>query len=107
MNIARELNRSQKTLERALGNPTFTWFDGTYPCTTTAATASKNLNAGGFSPDADLILFVRAELFDPADQPESKEKLTYRAKLYRIEEVVTLPGDGLLKLVCMDANRKA
>jgi len=107
MNIARELNRSQKSLEKALGSPTFTWFDGVYPCTTTSATKSKDLNPGGFTPDADLILFVRADLFAADAQPEPKQKLTYRGTLYRISEVVTLPGDGLLKLACMDSNHKA
>lgn len=107
MGIARDINRSQKELERALGKPTFTWYDSTYPCTTTSATKTKDLTPGGFSPDADLILFVRAELFAADDLPEPKEKLTYRANVFRIADVVTLPGDGLLKLVCMDANRKA
>lgn len=106
MNIARELSRSQKSLERALGNPTFTWNETPYPCTTTAATKSKLLTPGGFTPEADLILFVRAELFAPDNRPEPKEKITYQGTVYRLDEVVTLPGDGLLKLVGMEANRK-
>jgi hypothetical protein len=107
MSIARNLNRSQKDLERALGRPTFTWNDGTYACTATSASKSKDLTPGGFTPEADLNLFVRAELFPSDGQPQPKDKLTYRGNLYRISEVVTLPGDGLLKLVCMDSNRKA
>ncbi len=107
MGIARDINRSQKHLERALGRPSFTWKEGAYACTATSASKSKDLTPGGFSPDADLNLFVRAELFPADGQPQPKDKLTYRDNLYRIAEVVTLPGDGLLKLVCMDANRKA
>lgn len=107
MSIARELNRSQKSLERDLGKPTFTWYDGTYVCSTTSSTKTKDLTPGGFTPDADLVLYVRAELFAADDQPQPKDKLTYKGTLYRIADVVTLPGDGLLKLVCMDANHKS
>ena len=105
MSIATDLNRSQKSLERSLGNPSFSWNGTDYPCTTTSATKTKDLTPGGFSPDTDINLFVRAELF--SSQPQPKDKLTYKDTLYRISEVVTLPGDSVLRIGCMDANRKA
>jgi len=107
MSIAKDLNRSQKSLERALGSPTFVWNGSIYGCTTTSATKTKDLTPGGFSPDTDLNLFVRAELFDSGGQPQPKDKITYKDTLYRISDVVTLPGDSVLRLGCMDANRKA
>lgn len=106
MSIAREINRSQKALERALDRPVFFWKDDGYPCTSTAATRTKDLTPGGFSLDADLHLFVRATLFGDTP-PQPKQKLMFNSVVYRIAEVVTLPGNGLLKLVCLDANRKA
>lgn len=107
MSIATDLNRSQKNLERALGAPSFTLNGTTYPCTTTSATKTKDLTPGGFSPDTDINLFVRAELFSADALPQPKDKLTHKDTTYRIAEVVTLPGDSVLRLGCMDANRKA
>lgn len=107
MSIARDLARSLKHLERQLGNPVFTYETLDYPCVANSRTSSKSLNPGGYSPDADLVLFVRAELFPPDARPEPRDKLTYRGTVYRIDEIATLPGEGQLKLVCMEANRKA
>jgi hypothetical protein len=82
-----------------------------YPCTPGSVTRGKTLGSGGFSIEADLVLFVRAILF-PTEQehagarPESKEKLTYNNRSYRIEDVVTPAGEPFFKLICVDPNRR-
>jgi hypothetical protein len=104
--LARELTRSQKHLERAVGRPTFTWNGGSFECVANAAAAGKNLGPGGLSPEADLVLFVRADLFPAEGQPQPAERLDYEARKYRIETISTLPGRGLLRLTCVDASRR-
>lgn len=106
MSIARDINRSQKHLERQLGKPAFNWNGADWPCVANAAAAGKNLGPGGFSPEADLILFVRDEVFGAGSRPQPAQKLIYDLRTYRIETVSVLPGRGLLRLACVDANRK-
>lgn len=106
MGIAAEINRSQKHLERLLGRPTFSWSGTDYNCTVSTSTKSKDLNAGGLSPDADLNIYVRADVLG-STLPSPKEKLTYAETVYRIDSVSLLPGGGLLRLACVEANRGA
>ena len=106
MSIARDIARSQKNLERALGKPSFTWNGGEYLCTNNSAVAGKQLEPGGFSPESDLVLFARAEQFADDGRPQPKQKLTFRSKAYRIETVSALPGNGLLRISCLDLNQK-
>lgn len=93
-------------------NPeTFNWNGGDYPCVRGSVTRGKTLGSAGFALDADLVLFVRAELFpDPNthdDRPESKESVTYAGIRYLIEDVVTpAAGEPFLKLICQNPNKR-
>jgi len=106
MSIARDLARSLKHLERQLGNPVFTWNGGTYACVANTAAFGKNLGLGGLSPEADLVLFTRAEQFPADGQPQPSQRLDHAGRKYRIETVSTIPGRSLLRIACMDANQK-
>jgi hypothetical protein len=89
----------------------FTWNGADYSCVPGSVTNGRALGAGGFSVDADLVLFVRAvhfsDLTDPDTTPEAKETLVFASNTYRIEEVVRPAGDPFLKLVCVHKNRGA
>lgn len=85
----------------------FYWNDAAYACTTTSASRSKALTDDGFSPDADLVLFVRVDVFPGAFLPNPKEKIIYNTQTFRIDSVVTLPGNGQVKLLCSDVNRRS
>jgi hypothetical protein len=84
-------------------NQSFNWNGGDYPCVTGSLRRSRSLTDGGFSLDADLVIYVRASLF--GTRPESKERLTFNSRTYRIEEVIVPATEPFLKLVCNDANR--
>lgn len=84
----------------------FTWNGTDYPCAPGSTTRGKSLSDGGFSLNADLVLFVRVELFSDT-RPESKQKLTFNSRSYRIDNVVSPAGEPFLKLICNDPNQGA
>ncbi len=86
----------------------FTWKNADYPCVPGSLTKGRTLGSGGFSLDADLILFVRAELFTAeTGRPIAKEKLSFHNQTFRIEDVVAPASEPFLKLVCVHPNRSA
>jgi len=93
-------------------NPeTFNWNGGEYPCVRGSVTRGKTLGSAGFALDADLVLFVRAELFpDPNthdDRPEPKELISFDDTSYLIDDVVTpAAGEPFLKLICQNPNKR-
>lgn len=90
----------------ALDPGTFTWAGNAYPCLNSSTSRRKALGAGGFAPDADLILFVRTTHFGTAAAgPQLKEGLTFEGRSYRIDEIVYPSGTPFLKLICVDRNR--
>lgn len=86
---------------------TFSWNGGSYSCVTGGARRSKQGGPGGFGLEADLTIYVRAELFSAADlatlKAGTKNRLTFDEHSYRIDQAYTPPGQPLLKLVCNDA----
>lgn len=85
---------------------TFTWNGAAYPCTRGSVRRSKALGSGGFSLDADLILYVRTAHFaDVASRPQLKQKLTFEDRDFRLEEITVPAGSPFLKLTCADAAR--
>jgi hypothetical protein len=96
-----------KELERAAGNPVFTWPStngNDYECVANEASSSKIFGEGGFSLEADLTLFVRIELL-PATGPQEKETLMFGGRKYRIDNLSRLPGNAVLRMACNDPNR--
>lgn len=91
-------------LETEFGQ-TFSWNGGDYSCVTGSLRRSRNLTDGGFSLDADLVVYVRTSLFGDGARPQSKEKITFDSRTYRIEDVVVPATEPFLKLVCNDVNR--
>lgn len=88
----------------------FTWNGAEYPCVTGPTRKSRDLQAGGFGLDAALVLFVRAQLFvidGVTTRPESKQRLTFEEKSWRIDEVVQVAGSPFLRLVCNDPAQGA
>lgn len=59
--------------------------------------------------DADLILKVNKSLFSagagPFPNDTGKEKLTYKSRTYRIEQVINNETDTFLKLVCVSDQK--
>lgn len=86
----------------------FIWNNAEWPCLNGSTHRRKSLEPGGFSLDADLILFVRASHFaTAADQPQLKQILTFETRRYRIDEILYPAGTPFLKLICVDASRGA
>lgn len=80
------------------------WNGADYPCNLGSARANKTLESGRYGLDADLVVFVRFALF-ATNRPTSKQKLTFNAKVYLIDDVLTPNGQPFLKLVCSDPNK--
>lgn len=86
----------------------FTWNGADWPCLNSSTRRRKALEPGGFSLDADLILFVRTAHFaSAAAQPQLKQLLTFESRSYRIDEIVYPSGTPFLKLLCVAAARGA
>ena len=86
---------------------TFTWPVGgsDYKCVRGSVRRGKTLGSGGYSLDADLVLYVRTELL--ATRPTPKQLLTYGDRNFRIDDVVTVAaGEAFIKLVCTDPNQR-
>jgi hypothetical protein len=105
--MGRELRRGMKGLERSVGKPVFTWpstSQDTYPCVANEASSSKIFGVGGFALEADLTLFVRAEVL-PDPGPAEKQTILYKGRKYRIDSLAMLPGDEEIRMACNDPNR--
>ncbi len=84
----------------------FVWQGDPYPCLRGSLRRNRNLEAGGFGLDADLILFVRTVHFG-GERPTSKQKITFNSRHYRIDDVIVPAGEPFLKLVCSDSVQGA
>ena len=106
MSLPAELAADLEEIEADLGL-TFTWPAGStgteYPCVTGSLTRGRHLVVFGFGPNADVVIIVRAEHFGTGDRPESKQKLTFNSRTYRIQDVILPAGEPFLKLICVDA----
>ena len=105
MTLREELAADVAALEPEIG-ATFAWNGNDYPCLNGSTRRRKGLDSGGWGLDADLVLFVRSDHFaDAAARPQLKQAITFEARSYRIEEIVTPAGTPFLKLICADAAR--
>lgn len=105
--IAKEMVRCLKTLEKATGNPTFTWNKQVLICMGNSAGADSALGMGGFGLSSHLIINIRLSVFGTGAQPLPNQKGTYSAdgKIYRIDEIRTPPGQAFIQLALIDPTR--
>jgi len=85
------------------------WNGGTYPVIASSRRIAGKLGDGGFGMEADASFAVRAELF--AQLPQQKQPLTFKrfntvnelveSVRYQIDQVITLPGGDIVRLVCV------
>lgn len=101
---AAEVHAQSLAQLEALEPATFTWNGAEYPCLAGSVRRSRTLDPGGFSLDADLVLYVRHAVLG-AGRPGPKEKLVHKTRTYRIETVTTPAQDQFLKFTCVDAAR--
>ncbi len=95
-----------KEMESDLANPTFGWKSVAYACTPSGITRGANYEEGGNQVIRTVILLVRAELFAGITTPTAKNAINYpgvSGNAFTIEDVVTMPGDTLIKIT---AHRK-
>lgn len=87
----------------------FTWKGTNYACLPSGFSKAKTLEPGGMGVEADLILIVNKSLFSagvgPFPNDSGKDKITYKARGYRIENVITNETDTFLKLVCVSDKK--
>ena len=105
MSMAREIARGLRVLERAQENPVFTWNETDYACVRGARISADQLGAGGFAPQAALILLVRTEVFGDGDRPEKGDTIEFDDYEYILDEIHD--SVGLLKFILKDPNRGA
>ncbi len=88
---------------------TINWNGADYPCQAGSAHRRKRNSPGGFALDADLVLYVRAELFAAEDlailKAGTKNVLAYDGRNWRILEAVTPFGSPFVKLMCEDPSQ--
>ena len=101
---AAEVHATSLAQLEALEPAAFTWNGAEYPCLASSVRRSRNLDPGGFTLEADLILYVRLAALG-AGRPAPKEKLVHKTRTYRIETVTTPAQDQFLKLTCADAAK--
>ena len=86
------------------------WNGTTYPVISSARRLGGKLEAGGFEVDSDASFALRQELFQDGlpckKQPVTFVRLNHVGDIiesvrYQIEEVVTLPGGDVIRLVCV------
>lgn len=105
MSLADIIKADLQLINADLGEPTITWNDEDYECIPSSNGSTSNLEEGGFSVDADLIINIRKELFTDEVFPQAQQKLTYNDVVYRIQTVRTDATNTFLRLVCTDINK--
>ncbi len=93
--------------EQELCPGVFDWNGTAYACTANGATRGGRLESYGWAVDEDLVIIVRAALFGAAARPVKGQTVIYRDATYRIDRVLTAPGDSFLRLACVNASRGA
>lgn len=89
--IGRSLKTAVGKLQAQSGRPSFTWSSYQIPCLENTPKLARLLGVGGFSPTADLSLFVRADdLPDPG--PQLGHTLMFSGRSCRINMISPLPG---------------
>lgn len=104
MSLATEMSEDVKEMESDLENPQFRFSNANYACVPSGITEGANLAEGGNEVVRTVILLARKSLFTTL--PAKKNKITYPVtggKDYTIDDVVTMPGETLIKIT---AHRK-
>jgi hypothetical protein len=91
--------------------PIFTWAALDRRALPGGAKLRKDLEVGGFSPDADLAIVCRIAQFGstPNALRDSmlNTRLTYLGHEYRIRDVTIAAGGLQLRILCVDAEQSA
>jgi hypothetical protein len=104
MGFTPDYNRDLAFAEMAMGNPVFTWNGTAYPCIPAVSTEERMLEDGGFYKAMLLTLTVRLNAFTGTVYPESKQRLTYKGEVYRID-IARVSADGsFLVMECTSPN---
>jgi hypothetical protein len=102
----------QEYMEGVLGNNTFTWNGGIYPCVASVVDYKRRLDNGGFV--VDLLLTMTVRQFDlqgnqifTSGIPQSQQKLTFGGTIFRISNVAQdyIGAGARLIIVAFSPNR--
>jgi hypothetical protein len=105
----------QKTHEDLFG-AVFIWKNMAFPCTHGDITRNPALIMGGLSPDTDVIITVRGDVFGDASQPRptkgndcflQPDPDNNTVFALKIGTVMTSVGDLIQKFICKDNNQGA
>lgn len=101
-----------KSVQNWLGSAcqSFAYAGNNYLICPDTAVRSKDLQAGGFKPNADLtFVVVVADLPAgwPTVGPKLREEIDYLGDRYRIREIHKLPGNTLAEFRCDELNQSA
>jgi len=102
--VAKEAERGLKTMERALGGPTFCWAGKNYPCSPGKNDELKVLGEGGFAPEWTIALNVRTSVL-PEPGPGLRQSFTYRGHTYRVAHLEPSADGAWVKIVGVDADQ--
>ena len=85
------------------------WNSSIYPVISSARRLGGKIEAGGFALDSDASFALRQNLFETL--PQKKQTVTFlrynatgelvESVRYQIDQVVTLPGGDIVRLVCV------
>lgn len=91
-------------IQADLENPVFIYDSMEFPCHVGGPEQSFDLDTGGFTEQMDLVLVVRFDDFEGGGDPDEIQKITFRNKIYRVENVVRNPNEAFFKMQCYSAN---
>lgn len=114
MNALNELvtTAGQKVHER-LYEATWIWNGHEFPCTQTDLTTNPRLILGGYSPDTEVMVTIRGELFGDGPYPVKDQICYLRPKpggtviALRVGTIETSIGEVIQKIHCTSADQHA
>jgi len=96
-----------RSIENALGNPTFSWSNQTYACIPATVENQLLLEDGGFQTATSLVLKCRREVFTDGNIPESQDTITFNGVSYRVDKVRQDVFNAMVVIHLVNPNRGA
>ncbi len=85
---------------------TITWNGGDYSCIASRRRKGGTLEMYGVAIQCDLLVVVCMRLFG-GNPPTDSDTIVFAGRTYRIDNIITSPGEGFLILACVSPSRGA
>lgn len=105
MNLYNIMQTDLLTIEEDMGSQTMSWSGVDIDIIPSSLSDAKNFEGGGYEVMADQTFTVRVNSFPGGVIPANKDRVIFRGKTYRIDQIVTTGNPAFIRLFLVDTNK--